>query len=252
MTFIECFRHFGVEFIGTMLLIIFGNSVVGNVLLKKTKGYQSGWLLITIGWGMAITLSATVTVALKSDAFASFNPALSIALAIFGKMHLDLMAIYIVAELLGAFVGQLIVDLMYAQHIKIHFNEAESKKIAAADLLGMHSTGPALRNVPLNFLAEFVATTALILALLATTKANTFADVKWFSPIFAGMVVAVIGICLGGLTGFSLNPARDLAPRLVYWMLYRKEGSTDWQYSWIPVVAPIAAGVIMGLALRGW
>ncbi|WP_342269338.1 MIP/aquaporin family protein [Spiroplasma endosymbiont of Aspidapion aeneum] len=242
-------QHFLVEGLGTMILIVLGNGVVGNVVLKKNKGYEGGWLLITVGWGLAVTMAALICIALKSDAVASFNPALTVALCIDGLLKVNLLAIYLGAELIGAFIGQIIVDLLYVNHIKVHLTSAqgeEEKKAAQAAVLGLHSTGPAIRSYFSNFLCEFVATSALILGIVALALAKTFAIAPFVNPFFAGALVSAIGICLGGLTGFAINPARDLMPRIVHTIFYRKEGGSDWKYAWVPVMGPMAAGVVIG------
>ncbi|AHI52408.1 MIP/aquaporin family protein [Spiroplasma culicicola] len=236
------FIHFGTEILGTMLLIILGNGVVANIILKDTKGENGGWIAITAGWALAVILAATIASGL--DGKAHLNPAVTIAMLINGWESnvgdLGLIPLFFIGQLIGAILGQIIVDIFYIKHITHTISSG-----AAANVLGMHSTGPTHRNVFLNFFAEFVGTAVLVCAIFATTV--WFGLSGWMGPIFVGLTVFGIGLSLGGTTGYAINPIRDLAPRIVHQLLPVKgKVKSDWGYSWIPVAAPLTAGIVVG------
>jgi glycerol uptake facilitator protein len=219
------------EFFGTMLLIILGEGVVAGVVLKRTKSENAGWLTVVVAWGLAVTL-AVFAVGKYSEAH--LNPAVTIGLFLDGSFPADRVIGYILSQLAGAFVGAILVWLHYLPHWK------ETPDPAAK--LAVFATGPAIRNTFSNLFSEILATAVLILGLLFL-GGNDFSD--GLKPIVVGLLIIAIGLCLGGTTGFAINPARDLGPRIAHAILpIHGKGSSDWSYAWIPVVGPIiGAGV---------
>jgi glycerol uptake facilitator protein len=220
------------ELVGTALLIILGDGVVANVVLQKTKGNNSGWIVITIGWAMAVFVGILTSAAASG---AHLNPAVTIAMAAIGKFEWALVPTYIAAQLLGAFLGAIIVLLSYQQH----FNETEN----AADKLAVFSTGPAIRNTVHNLISEIIGTFVLVFAVLKiAAPANNLGALDALPVAF---IVLAIGLSLGGTTGYAINPARDLGPRIAHTFLpIKNKGGSDWGYSWIPVIGPILGGLI--------
>jgi glycerol uptake facilitator protein len=219
------------EFIGTMLLIILGDGVVAGVVLKRTKAEGAGWLTIVVAWGLAVTLAVF---AVGTYSGAHLNPAVTIGLLVDGSFPTDLAVGYILAQLAGAFVGAIIVWLHYLPHWK------ETPDAAAK--LAVFSTGPALRSPISNLISEIIASAVLILGLLFL-GANEFS--MGLKPIIVGLLIIAIGLSLGGTTGFAINPARDLGPRLAHAILpIHGKGSSDWSYAWIPVVGPLIGGAL--------
>lgn len=219
------------EFFGTMLLIVLGDGVVANVVLKGTKSENSGWLVIVLGWGLAVTLAIF---AVGSISGAHLNPAVTIAMAWSGSFDWNLVPGYCLAQLAGAFVGAVVVW--------IHFIPHWSKTDSADTKRAVFCTAPAVRSTVNNLISEIIATMILILALLFI-GANKFAD--GLNPLVVGLLIVSIGVSLGGTTGFAINPARDLGPRIAHFILpIPGKGSSDWSYSWIPVVGPIIGGVL--------
>lgn len=236
------FMHFGTEMLGTMLLIILGNGVVANVILKDTKGNNAGWISITAGWSLAVIMGASISSAMGGKAH--LNPAVTVGMIVNGWEanvgHFGLIPIFFVGQIAGALVGQVIVDLFYIKHIT-HTLSSEDK----GAVLGMHSTGPTNKNILINLFSEFIGTAVLLTAVFATTQ--WFTTSGWMGPIFVGLAVFAVGLSLGGTTGYAINPVRDLVPRLVHQCLPIKgKGTSDWSYGWIPVVAPVLAGVVVG------
>jgi glycerol uptake facilitator protein len=225
------------ELIGTMLLIIFGDGVVANVVLGKTKGQNSGWIVIATGWGMAVFVGAFTVIYYKSGAL--LNPALTIGLLTAGKIPFDLAVTAIIGQFIGAFIGAVIVFLAYYQH----FGATEDKGLK----LAVFCTGPAIRNTGWNLITEIIGTFTLVFGILtfaATTKGVPPVGVA----ATAGFLVWAIGLSLGGPTGYAINPARDLAPRIAHAVLpIPGKGDSDWGYSWIPVVGPVIGGIIAAL-----
>ncbi|MBA4196109.1 MAG: aquaporin [Chitinophaga sp.] len=220
------------EFVGTMALITLGNGVVANVVLNKTKGNNSGWIVICFGWATAVFTGVFIS----ADASgAHLNPAVTVALAAIGKFSWSLVPSYIAAQVLGAMAGSLLVWLAYYQH----FNETSD----AASQLAVFSTGPAIRNATHNILTEIIGTFILVFAVLnMAAPANSLGAVNALPVAF---VVLAVGLGLGGPTGYAINPARDLGPRIMFAILPIKgKGKADWGYSWIPVIAPIIGGVL--------
>jgi glycerol uptake facilitator protein len=235
---------FGAEVIGTGLLIILGNGVVACVLLHSSKGENSGWIVITFGWGMAVMIGIF---ACGTFSKASLNPAVTLAFAIKGLAHGGIKwsqaPQYWAGEFVGAFIGATIVWLAYYAHW------APTEDAGAK--LACFSTGPAIRNPLANFVTEFVGTFVLILGVFSIIYINKTA--AGVTPLIVGLLIFAIGLSLGGPTGYAINPARDLGPRIMHAILpIAGKGSSDWSYAWIPVVAPLAgaaaaAGVFIAL-----
>jgi glycerol uptake facilitator protein len=222
--------YFG-EFFGTLLLVLLGNGTVAGVLLKGSKSENAGWLTIVTGWGMAVTLGIY---AVGSVSGAHLNPAITIGLAVKGDFPADLVAGYVFAQLAGAFAGAVLVWIFYLPHWKITSDPGLK--------LAVFSTGPAIRNTASNLFCEIVATAVLVLGVLFI-GANKFTE--GLNPLVVGMLIMAIGIGLGGTTGFAINPARDLGPRLAHFILpVAGKGSSDWAYAWIPVVGPTLGGLL--------
>lgn len=235
---------FTAEFLGTMLLILMGCGVVANVVLKGTKGNGSGWIVITTAWALGVFIGVTV-----ADPYsgAHLNPAVTIALAIVGKFPWQSVPSYIGAQMLGAAAGAFLVWLFYYDH----FNKTEDQ----ATKLAVFSTGPAIRNPFLNFTCEVIGTFTLVFVILFITGAsikdssNTPIGLGSIGALPVTFLVWVIGLALGGTTGYAINPARDLAPRIMHAVLpFKYKGSSDWGYAWIPVLAPITGAILAALA----
>jgi glycerol uptake facilitator protein len=219
------------EFIGTALLILLGGGVVAGVVLKETKSNNAGWLTIVVAWGLAVTLSIY---AVGSYSGAHLNPAVSLGLAIAGSFAWSELPMYILSQLGGAFFGAVLVWLHYKPHWE--------KTSDAGAKLAVFATGPAVRNTISNLVSEIIATAVLVLGLLFI-GANKFAD--GLNPVIVGLLIVAIGLSLGGTTGFAINPARDLGPRLAHFILpIAGKGDSEWGYSWIPVVGPMIGGAI--------
>ena len=223
------------EITGTAFLILLGNGVVANVVLNKTKGHHSGWIVIAFGWAIAVFVGVYVAAASSG---AHLNPAVTIALAIAGKFSWALAPGYIAAQLVGAMIGALLVWITY----KKHFDETED----AASKLAVFCTHPAIPNKFFNLMTEIVGAFALVFGVLFITGA----DVKLGSldALPVALLVLGIGLSLGGPTGYAINPARDLGPRIVHFVLpIKNKGGSGWAYSWIPIVGPIIGGVLAAL-----
>lgn len=218
------------EFFGTALLVLLGDGVVAGVLLKGSKAERTDWLLITIGWGLAVTFGVYLAGMVSG---AHINPAVTLALAAGGDFSWSLVPGYLLAQFLGAMLGATLVYLHYYAHWA-GTRDADIK-------LGVFCTAPAIRHTPSNFFSEFLGTFVLLLGLMAL-GANRFSD--GLNPIAVGALVVAIGISLGGTTGYAINPARDLGPRIAHAILpIPGKRDSDWGYSWIPVVAPILGGI---------
>jgi len=220
------------EIAGTAILIILGDGVVANVILSKTKGNNGGLISITIGWAMAVFVGVYVS---ASASGAHLNPAVTIALAYAGKFDWALVPQYLAAQMLGAMLGAFIVWAAYKQH----FDETED----ADTKLGVFCTSPAKRHRTHNFLTELIGTFVFMFAVLSITKASSSLGSLDALPV--AFVVLAIGLSLGGPTGYAINPARDLGPRIMHFLLpIKNKRDSDWAYSWIPVIAPIAGAVL--------
>lgn len=216
------------EMLGTFFLILIGCGVNASVNLKKTHSNNSGWVVICFGWAMGVFIGASV-------AFASgghLNPAVTLAMWVEGVVDVGQAFMYFFAELVGAFLGALLVAFLFWKHFKA---TEEKEKIA-----GTFHTSPAIRNWPRNLATEFFATSALILPILVSGDASITPGFTLYGPLFAGLLVLGIGLTLGGLTGYAINPARDLMPRLVHTVIkVPNKGSSNWDYAWVPTVGPL-------------
>jgi len=222
--------------IGTMLLIIFGDGVVANVVLSKNKGQNSGWIVIATGWAMAVFIGVF---AVGGYTGAHINPAVTIGLLTLGKITFDKAVVYIIGQFVGAFIGGVIVFLAYYQH----FGETEDKGLK----LAVFCTGPAIRNTGWNLITEIIGTFTLLYGVLALGPALKGVPGAGAAGAVAFLVWG-IGLSLGGPTGYAINPARDLGPRIAHAVLpIPGKGSSDWGYSWIPVVGPIIGGILGAL-----
>jgi glycerol uptake facilitator protein len=232
------------EVLGTMLLIVLGDGVVANVVLAKTKGQNAGWIVITSGWAFGVTVAVY---AVGTFSGAHLNPAVTIGLASIGKFPWASVPTYIGAQLLGAFLGASVVWLTYLAHWPV--TESQASKLA------VFCTGPAIRNSAANLVTEIVGTFVLVLGVLAIlTPKNLNPEHGWnvgFGPFLVGIIVWAIGLSLGGPTGYAINPARDLGPRLAHFILpIHGKGTSDWSYAWIPVAGPIIGGLIAAFLYR--
>ncbi len=243
------------EFIGTAVLVLLGNGVVANVVLNKTKGNNGGWIVITAGWGLAVAI-AVYTVGRISGAH--INPAVTIGLASLGEFPWPEVFGYVAAQIAGGTAGAALVWLTYLPHWK----ETEDQ----GDKLACHCTCPAIRNLPANLMAETLGSGMLVFGVLAignvaTGLETTMSTVEetgapaiqasliaaygsFFAPLLVGLLVFSIGLSLGGSTGYAINPARDLGPRIAHAILpIAGKGGNDWPYSWVPVLGPIVGGI---------
>jgi len=229
------------EFLGTMILIIFGDGVVANVVLKQTKGNDSGWIVITAGWGLAVAM-AVYSVGWISGAH--INPAVTLGMAAIGQLETGLVAGYLLAQFAGAFAGAVVVWLAYLPHWEA--TEDQGAKLA------VFCTGPAIRKPSANVITEIIGTFMLVLGVLAILRPdNLNPDAGWdagLGPLLVGLLVFAIGLSLGGPTGYAINPARDLGPRIAHFVLpIHGKGDSDWSYAWVPVVGPVIGGVAAAL-----
>ena len=227
------------EFIGTLILILLGDGVVAGCSLKKTKAEGAGWIVITMAWGFAVMCGVFIAGPYSG---AHLNPAVSLGLAIAGKFDWIYVLPYTLAQMCGAFCGAALVYTIY----KDHFDATENPAVK----LGVFCTAPAIRNTWRNFLSEVVGTWVLVLCIIAfSTKENTPAiGMGALGAIPVTMLIMSIGMSLGATTGYAINPARDLGPRLAHAVLpIRGKGGNDWGYSWIPVAGPLAGAALAAL-----
>jgi glycerol uptake facilitator protein len=249
-------RLYLAEFVGTALLVLLGNGVVANVVLPKTKGNASGWIVITFGWAMAVFVGVWCFGPISG---AHINPAVTLGLALAGKFAWPQVPGYMAAQLLGGIVGAVLVFLFYRDHYNIS-TDPDAK-------LATFATGPAIRNLPRNFLCEAVGTFVLVFAvlmavepsltptILSTTQpasqvagsppANYKIGLGTLGALPVGLLVLAIGLSLGGTTGYAINPARDLGPRIAHALLpVPDKRDSDWAYAWVPVAGPLAGAVL--------
>ncbi|WP_024863147.1 MIP/aquaporin family protein [Pediococcus acidilactici] len=220
------------EFVGTFILILLGDGVVAGVTLKKSKAEGAGWIAISLGWGLAVILGVYTSAFLSP---AHLNPAVTLGMAMAGKFAWANVIPYCIAQILGGLVGGIVVWIHYYPHWK------ETKDKDA--ILGTFATEPAIRNYSMNFISEVVGTAVLIFGLLAFTRGQF---TQGLNPIAVGVLITAIGLSLGGTTGYAINPARDLGPRLAHAMLpIANKGGSDWAYSWVPILGPVV-GAILG------
>lgn len=238
------------EIVGTALLVLFGNGVVCNVLLSQTKGHGAGWLTIAAGWGLAVFVGAFCA----ADASgAHLNPAVTAAFVVAGKLESAKAFGYILAQFVGAGIGATLVYLSY----RAHFDATEDSDAK----LACFSTGPAIRNLPQALLCETIGTFALLLPILLMSNPSLTLGIPSevapvlglgaLGPLPVGLLVFAIGVSLGGTTGYAINPARDLGPRIVHFLLpIRGKRDSDWEYAWVPVVGPILGAVVAAAIYR--
>ena len=243
-------QAFVAELVGTMILVIFGDGVVANVVLRRTKGNSGGWIVITTGWGLAVALAIYCVGRISG---AHLNPAVSIGLAAIGQFEWSQVGPYVAAQMIGAVLGAVVVWLAYLPHFGV--TEDQGAKLA------VFSTGPEIRSTGANFMTELIGTAMLLFGVLGiAANANEFVGeaggvdlsvvfATGLNPLLVGALVWGIGLSLGGPTGYAINPARDLGPRIAHAILpIPDKGSSDWGYAWVPILGPIAGGVLGALA----
>ncbi|NNK89182.1 MAG: aquaporin family protein [Saprospiraceae bacterium] len=235
-------NYFIAEIIGTFLLILLGNGVVANVVLNQTKGQGSGWIVITTGWGLAVYVAVVVAGPYSG---AHINPAVTISLAVAGLFEWALVGPYILAQMIGAMLAAAVVWFMHKDYYKV----TPDKDLKLATFC----TAPAIRNYPMNVFAELVGTFVLLFAILFFTSPEIELEANQAVQFGLGSLGALpvaflvwgIGLSLGGTTGYAINPARDLGPRIMHAILpVNDKRDSDWNYSWVPVVGPVIGGVI--------
>jgi glycerol uptake facilitator protein len=235
------------EVVGTAVLILLGDGVVAGVLLNKSKAQNGGWIVITWAWGMAVFMGVLASVAV-SGGVAHLNPAVTVGLASIDLVAWSDVPTLIAGQFVGAAIGALLVYLSYL----VHWADTDDPGLK----LAVFSTGPAIRNTAANLITEIVGTFMLVFGILAIVPQAFGEDVAaggWLATgaLPVGLLVLVIGLSLGGPTGYAINPARDLGPRIMHAILpIAGKGSSDWTYSWIPVVGPIIGGVLGALAAK--
>lgn len=232
---------FSAEIIGTFLLILMGCGVVANVVLEGTKGQNGGWIVITTGWALAVFVGVVVAAPFSG---AHLNPAVTIGLAAAGEFSWQQVPPYLLAQFIGAVTGALAVWLMY----KDHFNQTPDPGLQ----LGVFSTSPAIRNPVLNVLGELLGTFVLVFTVLyfsdATLGEGQIIGLGSLGALPVALLVWGIGLSLGGTTGYAINPARDLGPRIIHFLVpIQGKGSSQWGYSWVPVVGPVAGASLAAL-----
>ncbi len=220
------------EIVGTMLLIILGDGVVANVVLKNSKGSASGWIVITFGWAMAVFVAVFSVGGISG---AHINPAVTIGLAVAGKFAWANVPVYILGQMLGACIGATLVWIHYRQH----FDQTDDKD----SKLAVFCTSPAIRSYPNNLISEIIGTFILIFGVLFIAAPEV--GIGSLDALPVSLLVFAIGLSLGGTTGYAINPARDLGPRIIHSILpIKNKRDADWQYSWVPVLGPIIGAVI--------
>lgn len=231
-------NNFLFELIGTAFLILLGDGVVANVVLNKTKGNNGGWIVITFGWAMAVFVGVYISAAQSG---AHLNPAVSIALATAGKFDWANVPLYIAGQFAGAMIGALLVWLAYKKHFD-ETTDADAK-------LAVFCNSPAIRNTVSNLTTEIIGTFALVFGIFFITGAD--AGLRSLDALPVALLILGIGLSLGGPTGYAINPARDLGPRIMHFILPIKDKrDSDWSYSWIPVVGPIVGGLIAAIVFK--
>lgn len=222
------------EFIGTAILLLLGNAVVANVVLKDTKGSGAGWITISFGWGTAVFVAVFIVAGYSG---AHINPAVTLGLALAGSFEWTSVPLYLAAQFLGGALGAFLVWLHYRDHFE-PTDDADAK-------LAVFCTAPAIRNSLSNLVSEIIATFVLVFAVLYMVKPDVGLGALDALPV--GAVVLAIGLTLGGTTGYAINPARDLSPRIVHALVpIRGKRDSDWSYAWIPVLGPIIGGLLAG------
>jgi glycerol uptake facilitator protein len=220
------------ELIGTAFLILLGDGVVANVVLSKTKGNNSGWIVITLGWGIAVFVGVYIA---ASHSGAHLNPAVTIALAAADKFSWGTVPLYLAGQFAGAMTGAFLVWLAYKKHFD-ETTDADAK-------LAVFCNSPAIRNITNNLATEVIGTFTLVFGVFYITGAN--AALHSIDALPVALLVLGIGLSLGGPTGYAINPARDLGPRIMHFILPIKgKRDSDWTYSWIPVIGPVIGGLL--------
>lgn len=235
---------FTAELVGTALLVLMGDGVVANVLLNKSKGQNAGWIVVATGWGLGVALAVYCVGGFSG---AHLNPAVTIGMAAIGKLEWAKVGGYLVAQMIGAFLGAVLVWLAYLPHWK------ETQDTGAK--LGVFCTAPAIRSPGANVLTEIIGTFVLVLGVLAILTPENLKPEHGFNtglgPLLVGVLVLGIGVSLGGPTGYAINPARDLGPRIAHALLpIAGKGGSDWSYAWVPIVGPIIGGVLAAFFYR--
>jgi glycerol uptake facilitator len=226
-------KLFVAELVGTLLLVLLGDGVVAACLLRRSKAENGGWMVITTGWAMAVAMAVY---AVGNISGGHVNPAVTLGLAFVGKFAWKDVLAYVAAQFLGAFLGAILVWLVYFPH----WRETDN----AALKLAVFSTAPAIRHPVANLFTEIAGTAVLLFGVLAITG-NSGAAASGLAPLLIGLLVWSIGLSLGAPTGYAINPARDLGPRLAHALLpIPSKGGSDWSYAWIPVVGPVVGGVV--------
>lgn len=234
------------EFIGTAVLVLMGDGVVANTVLKNTKSHGAGWVVITFGWGIGVFLGVIIAAPVSG---AHINPAVTLGFAFTGMFSWSMVPGYIIAQLLGGFFGASVVYLFFRQH----FNITEDK----GTILAVFCTGPQIRNYPSNVFSEVIGTFVLIFTIFHFVDPVFFTPALGEVPVGLGSIGALpvallvvgIGMSLGGTTGYAINPARDLGPRFAHFLYPMKhKGGSDWSYSWVPVLAPVLGAFIAAMA----
>lgn len=229
---------FMAEVVGTAFILLFGGGVVAGVVLNKSKSNGGGWIVITTAWAIGVTLGIYAAGPVSG---AHLNPAVSIALATIGKFDWALVPSYIAAQFIGAMIAAALVYLAYLPH----WGATEDKGAK----LAVFSTGPAIKHTASNFATEFIATFILLYGILSI-GANSFTE--GLGPVAVGLLILGLGLSFGGPTGYAMNPARDLGPRIMHALLpIHGKGDSDWAYAWIPVIAPICGAVVAALTYTG-
>ncbi|HEU0244904.1 MAG TPA: MIP/aquaporin family protein [Candidatus Limnocylindrales bacterium] len=222
------------EVFGTGLLVLLGDGVVAGVLLAKSKSQNAGWIVITTAWAFAVFVGVVVAGPISG---AHLNPAVTIGLAVNGATPWDHVPVYLAGEFVGAFIGAILVSIHYWDH----FKETEDKGLK----LAVFSTAPNIRNIPLNFVSEVIGTFVLVFVVLAFGTNGSAAGLAALGALPVAILVWSIGLSLGGTTGYAINPARDLGPRIIHAILpIPGKGDSDWSYSWVPVAGPIVGGIL--------
>lgn len=221
------------EFFGTALLLLLGNGINMTMSLKKSYGKGGGWIVTTLGWGLAVTMSVYLVGWVSG---AHLNPAVTLALAVSGRMEWSLVPGYFIAQFLGGILGAILAYLAY----KDLMDEENDPGVT----LGVFSTGPAVDNKPWNVITEIIGTFILTAGILAIGYGGKL-DTVGMTPLIVGLLITVIGMAVGGATGFAINPARDLGPRIAHAILPIKgKGGSNWGYAWVPIVGPLVGGVL--------
>ncbi|WP_055446843.1 MIP/aquaporin family protein [Lacinutrix mariniflava] len=237
---------FVAEIIGTAILILLGGGVVANVVLNKTIGNNSGWIVITTGWALAVYVAVVIA---GPHSGAHINPAVTVALAVAGKFPWADVPLFVLAQMIGAMIGSSTVWLMYKSHFEAT-EDASAKK-------AVFCTAPAIRNTFTNFFSEAIGTFVLLFTIFYFTNASitdteTVVGLGSLGALPVAFLVWSIGLSLGGTTGYAINPARDLGPRIMHAILpIKNKAKSDWSYAWIPVVAPLVGGSLAALLMLG-